>query len=368
MSDSPDNKLTQRQTQTSTSATMELTTSSSASSSAKLPLDPNHFILDGYQHDQNTFTGRLKHQLTTTNPSLMFKSDDEIKSALKLLKDFKYNPESVLKRDGMTHQKLWNAQTIKRASTNADTLEIIPQPFRLCGFVTFNMPVLVGLVWPNPSKASILFWQWMNQSHNGAINYFNRNATNATDYKLLAASYTAACAGAMTVPFLFKNFVNSRAAWSEAKKLAMNRYAAFPAVCIANTINMYCMRSKELFDGIDVTDSQTGQVLGKSKKAANDAILETALSRAIITAGVLFVPPFLDNMVQPKIDQKFKGHARLPAIKTSALVVICAACFYAVLPVSVAAFTQYKQMDVKYLEEDLRKKAKGDYVIYNRGQ
>jgi len=150
--------------------------------------------------------------------------------------------------------------------------------------------------------------------------------------------------------------------------LRMSRFAAFPAVVVANTINMFCMRSKELSAGIEVTDTETGKVLGHSKKAATSAVLETAISRAIITAGVLFVPPLIDNMIQPKIDAKFAEHARLQVIKTSALTAICAACFYAVLPVSVAAFTQYKIMDVKDLEPELRAKAEGKTVVYNRGQ
>lgn len=356
MTDTSTTELTQRQKTASITSTQCDNDSSSSG-----PV----FVLDGYRHDQNTFKGRLQHQLETTHPKLMFKSDTEINAALKLLKDFKYNPEKVL--NTTSHAELWRAQTIKRASTNADTSEIIPQPFRLCGFVTWNMPVLVGLVWPNPSTATILFWQWANQTHNGAINYYNRNATNPTDPKLLATSYFAACSGAMTVPFLFKKFINSKP-WDADKKARMARFSAFPAVVVANTINMFCMRSKELIDGIEVIDSKTGKKLGHSRKAAQEAVSETAISRAIISAGVLFVPPLIDNVLQQRIDLKYANHPRLRLIKTSVLVVVCAACFYAVLPVSVAAFTQYKKMPVSKLEPELKNKAEGDYVIYNRGQ
>lgn len=36
---------------------------------------------------------------------------------------------------------------------------------------------VVGLLLPNPSLKQIVFWQWLNQSHNACVNYANRNAT-----------------------------------------------------------------------------------------------------------------------------------------------------------------------------------------------
>lgn len=280
--------LTQR-TPAKTDST-QISESNTSSKLSNLPIKTN-FILNGYEHDQNTFLGRLRHQLETTNPKLMVTPEAEIRASIKLLKDFKYDPENVLRRKDITDRDLWRAQTIKRSSTNADTDEIIYQPFRLCGFVTWNMPVLIGLLWPNPSTATVFFWQWMNQNHNAAVNFANRNASNPTDPKLLAGSYVAACAGALSVPYYLNKTIRSSVKLTEAKKLALLRYTPFPSVVVANSINMFFMRSKELTDGIPVTDSETGEMVGSSKKAAFNAIAMTAVSRAIITAGVLFVPP-----------------------------------------------------------------------------
>ena len=50
-------------------------------------------------------------------------------------------------------------------------------PFRMSGYVPFNAPILAGLLIPNPSMGQLVFWQWLNQSHNACVNYANRNAT-----------------------------------------------------------------------------------------------------------------------------------------------------------------------------------------------
>jgi hypothetical protein len=39
---------------------------------------------------------------------------------------------------------------------------------------------VVGLLLPNHTYKSMIFWQWINQSHNAAVNYANRNATKAS--------------------------------------------------------------------------------------------------------------------------------------------------------------------------------------------
>lgn len=323
------------------------------------------FALDSYEFDQNTFLGRLKHQAFTTSPLLMFKTKDEINHACKVLKEYSIDSEAVEKK--YDDEQLWKFQTIKRASTNADTGEIIPVPFRLCGFVTFNMPILVGLCFPNPTVPTMIFWQWANQTHNAAVNYCNRNATLPTDYTRLGISYFLACSSAIGVSQGVKKFIDTRS-WNTTKKAAVGRFTAFPAVAAANTINMYCMRSTEYMEGIEVQDAETGENIGISRTAAKQAIFETALSRLIISAGVLVLPPLIDNKIQTIIDKKYKNHPQLPKIKLTGLVAVCSLCFYLVLPVSVSGSPQFTTVKVSSLEEHVQKNAKSDYAIFNRGQ
>lgn len=34
-----------------------------------------------------------------------------------------------------------------------------------------------GMLMKNPTIKQIIFWQWINQSHNACVNFSNRNAT-----------------------------------------------------------------------------------------------------------------------------------------------------------------------------------------------
>ena len=47
----------------------------------------------------------------------------------------------------------------------------------MAGYVPFNTPIIAGLLMKNPSMPQVLFWQWLNQTHNACVNYANRNAT-----------------------------------------------------------------------------------------------------------------------------------------------------------------------------------------------
>jgi len=294
----------------------------------------------------------------------MFNSTTSIEAAQRVVDQFKFKPQETLQKEG--HSAMWEAQRIVRASTNADTREIIPLPFRLCGFVTFNMPILVGLCWPGIGTYGMMFWQWANQTHNAAVNYCNRNASNPTNPTLLGASYTAACAGGMGIAYSLQRFIATRP-WPEVRKARLGSFISFPAVAVANTLNMAFMRSGELVDGIDVIDNDTGAVVGKSRVAAQKAVMETVLSRLIISAGVLFVPPLIMGKIEPKLELKYSGSA-LKNAKLGYLIGVCAACFYGVLPVSVAAFPQYRVLPRESLEEDLQKKTSAKTVTFNRGQ
>jgi hypothetical protein len=57
---------------------------------------------------------------------------------------------------------MWEAQMLVQSAVHPDTGEIIPKPFRMAGYVPFNMPLLVGLLVPQ-GVAMTAFWQWSNQ-------------------------------------------------------------------------------------------------------------------------------------------------------------------------------------------------------------
>ena len=61
------------------------------------------------------------------------------------------------------------------------------------------------------------------------------------------------------------------------------RYVPFAAVACANCINIPCMRSRELLEGIPVFTSD-GEKVGESKKASKKAIAQVTFSRITMAA------------------------------------------------------------------------------------
>lgn len=74
-----------------------------------------------------------------------------------------------------------------------------------------------------------------------------------------------------------------------AKLVVANSISAFFACTTAGGVNALLMRRKEMNDGIDVL-TEDGQGVGISKAAAKKAVVQTAISRYVLSVP-LFVPP-----------------------------------------------------------------------------
>ena len=97
-------------------------------------------------------------------------------------------------------------------------------------------------------------------------------------------------------------------------------------------------------------------------------ILETTISRLVITAGVLFAPPLIMDQINPVLEKNIKCPKKLANNKLYALIGVCAMCFYGILPVSVAAFPQFRELKTSEIEPEIAKLAISDVVVFNRGQ
>lgn len=74
-------------------------------------------------------------------------------------------------------------KTVCDSTLHPDTGKPIFLPFRMACFVPTNLLVAAGMLMPNPTVKSIMFWQWANQSVNVAFNYANANKTIEMDMK-----------------------------------------------------------------------------------------------------------------------------------------------------------------------------------------
>lgn len=136
------------------------------------------------------------------DPRLLTYSEEATRRSKTMVEDYKNLlqnlPENMTEQQ--MHHALWEAQRISSATLHPDTGEIIPAPFRMSGYVPFNGPICVSMV-ASTSTPALLFWAWVNQSHNALVNYYNRNATSEMSTKTFMVSYGTAVTSALVVAF-----------------------------------------------------------------------------------------------------------------------------------------------------------------------
>nr|BAC31624.1 unnamed protein product [Mus musculus] len=275
------------------------TTASAASAAASAPnasTDAPPFQLGKPRFQQTSFYGRFRHFLDIIDPRTLFVTEKRLREAVQLLEDYKHGTL----RPGVTNEQLWSAQKIKQAILHPDTNEKIFMPFRMSGYIPFGTPIVVGLLLPNQTLASTVFWQWLNQSHNACVNYANRNATKPSPASKFIQGYLGAVISAVSIAVGLNVLVQKANKFTPATRLLVQRFVPFPAVASANICNVVLMRYGELEEGIDVLDAD-GNLVGSSKIAARHALLETALTRVVLPMPILVLPPIVMSMLEKQL-------------------------------------------------------------------
>lgn len=178
------------------------------------------------------------------------------------------------------------------SSLHSDTHEPVPLPFRLSAFVPTNLVIVTGMLLPNPSLASIIGWQWANQTLNVCVNYFNANKSVPMSNTEVAVAYTTATATSVGLAVGLNRLVPKLKSLSPGAKALAGRLVPFVAVASAGCVNVGAMRWKELRDGVDVfppakeDSDDKPESLGKSPTAGRYAVGQTAASRVLTNACV----------------------------------------------------------------------------------
>lgn len=319
-------------------------------------MDVPPFKLGGSRYNLDKFSGRLKHFFDVTDPRTLLTPQSELEKCIRLLQQYKDG-----NRDCATDEELWKAQKTKQAIIHPDTGEKILMPFRMSGFVPFGTPMVVGMLLPNQTILSTVFWQWLNQSHNACVNYSNRNATKETSMKDFATGYIGAVTSAVSIAVGLNVLVKNASNLSPAKRMFIQRFIPFPAVASASVCNVVLMRLKELSTGIEVT-TKDGTVVGVSKIAAKKALKETAATRAVLPAPILIIPPIIMSMLE-----RTKWFPRYPRLYLPMQVLVCTLSFGLALPVAIAMFPQMSQINVNDLEKEIQDNTKHSSLYYNKG-
>ncbi|XP_068799945.1 sideroflexin-5 isoform X5 [Struthio camelus] len=299
------------------------------------PADYPPFQLGKPRFEQTSFYGRFRHFLDIIDPRTLFVTESRLKEAVQLLEDYKHGTLPP----GVTNKELWGAQKIKQAIIHPDTNETIFMPFRMSGYIPFGTPIVVGLLLPNQTLASTVFWQWLNQSHNACVNYANRNATKVG-----------------------LNVLVQRAnKFTPATRLLIQRFVPFPAVASANICNVVLMRHTELEEGIDVLDNN-GNLVGSSRIAAKHALLETALTRVVLPMPILVLPPIIMSILEKTSLLRSRPRMILPVQS-----LVCLAAFGLALPLAISLFPQMSEIETSRLEPEIALATTSKTVVYNKG-
>lgn len=240
------------------------------------------------RYDLTTFKGRLLHFASVTSPLTLLASNAELKSAQELVKS--YEAKFPANRTTGTFfvprseaQKFWKAKQLVDSSVHPDTGEAILLPFRMAAFVPTNLLVVGGMLMPNPTLASIVFWQWINQSLNVAVNYSNANKSVPMNMKEVGLAYAAATTSAVGIAVGMSRGV-PKLKVSPGVRGVLTSLVPFVSVASAGIVNISCMRWKEIKDGVGVyIRDQEGNrhQIGDSSKAGQRAVAMTAASRVL---------------------------------------------------------------------------------------
>ena len=190
--------------------------------------------------------------------------------------------------DPPSTEELKHAQTVLAASAPQGTL--LPWPCRTSGWAVATVPVMAFIQWNAVARPTslphIVIGQWLNQTQNAAITWFNRPAVpeavghaGSADTVGALVAYVAACAAAIPIA------VGAGIGAHRSRLLRpLGKFAPYPAVACANVVNTCMMRSDDLRSGVPLIDATTGEALdvGRSVVAGQRSVGYTAITRTLI--------------------------------------------------------------------------------------
>ncbi|XP_066149470.1 sideroflexin-1 [Euwallacea fornicatus] len=313
--------------------------------------------LDEPRFDQNTYMGRAKHFIQTTNPLNLFVSSRKLDDAKCLIQSYKSGTQ--LPKD-TTENDLWTAKVLYDSAFHPDTGEKMMLIGRMSAQVPMNMLITGGMITFYKSTPAVIFWQWINQSFNAIVNYTNRSGDIVQTDRQILTSYAFATTGAVSTALGLNALV---------KKMPplVGRLVPFAAVAAANCINIPMMRAQELKHGTPVFDAN-GNKLGYSKVAAQYGISQVILSRiAMALPGMVLTPVVLDYL------EKRGTLCRYPWLGLPTSLGVLGLCLTFATPLACAFFNQKASIPFARLEDDLKMEVRKKYddkierVFFNKG-
>ncbi|NXH37267.1 SFXN4 protein, partial [Myiagra hebetior] len=292
------------------------------------------------------------------DPLLLLKSSNEIKRTRLLIQ----NNEKTLSEPIQNNQTK-QAFVLSLSSVHPDTDKIIPVLFRPPAFLPITLPLVIVSSVQRQAKHSF-FWQFVFHTYTAAFTLINGNGTpKAEEYPLqqkqiflgLGAVSYSACVGVLPL-----TFVNRYMLKSSLMQLAVRKLLPAPLFGLTSAFTVAMVRSPEFDNGIEVMD-RNGKVVGVSKKAGEKAVMETALSRAVLFGTTFFLPEVLLYCVQRA--RFVKNPRALGPVRMFVVMSVLAG----MLPVSLSMFPQCGEIKREDLESEILSSTEETEFFYNRG-
>ena len=208
-----------------------------------------------------------------TDPKYFFVGDAEILEGVKTVQKFKKmageSADGKIQITQKEKEAIFHGVKLMNSNTN-DVGEIVMKPFRMCGFVPVNIPILCGILLSAPTMRNTIFFQWLNQSYNAGLNYGNKNSTCQYSNTDLLKGYCAAIGSSVGVA-MFLRIVTAGATKraTGTRLLALNALVGSTAGGCASFCNTMSMRYAEIEKGIEVCeDAELKKKIGISKVCA----------------------------------------------------------------------------------------------------
>ena len=231
----------------------------------------------------------------------------------------------------------------------------------MCGFLHTNLPIICTMMLAPPTRFYTMLSHAVNQTYNAGLNYANKNSSCAYTNTDLLKGYGVALTSSITIAVGMRKILEPFArGGSASKQILFNGIVAVSGSAAANFFNTMAMRYTEIDKGITMyKDEQLTQDIGISKKGAEMAVYNTAISRMCMSLFVLSTPTTI------MLFSRMLGFA--PAGKAPKMlfdVTSIGLGLYIGLPLSVATFPSISKTGGKNLEEPFHQH---EHVYYNRG-
>ncbi|NXA81894.1 SFXN4 protein, partial [Thryothorus ludovicianus] len=292
------------------------------------------------------------------DPLLLLKSSNEIKKTKLLIQTNEKTLSEPIQKN-QTRQ----AFLLSLSSIHPDTDKIIPVLFRPPAFMPITLPLVIVSSVQRQARHSF-FWQFVFHTYTAAFTLINGNGTSkAEEYSLqqkqlflgLGAISYSACVGALPLAFM-----NRYTLQSPLMHLVVRKLLPAPLLGLTSAFTVTMVRSPEFENGIEVMD-RNGRVIGVSKKAGEKAVMETALSRAVLFGTTFFLPEVLMYFVHRA------RFVRNPRALGPVRMFVVMSVLAGMLPVSFSMFPQCGEIKRADLEPEILSSTEETEFFYNRG-